>query len=176
MENQKQPENDAVAQACATPADGEMSEATLACDQCGATGGLRSAKKFSNAAGVLRHKANAHPRYETDGEPLMRFRGVREKLRVEEKLRMLEGDRQRICLGVGLEDKTLLALLPLPSRLIHTLLCAGVETLGDLNGVSEDELCRWRNLGPTSVDQLRKFLALAGRSLQPAVATVPRRK
>lgn len=166
MEDQNQPGNDAVAQACAT----------LACDQCGATSGLRSAKRFRNAADVLRHKSIAHPRYEAGGEPLTRFRGVRERLRVGEKLRVLEADRWRLGLRVGLEDNSPIALLPLPSRLIHALYCAGVETLGDLNGFSEDEIRRWRNIGQTSVDHLRKFLALAGRALQPAAPTVPRRK
>ena len=161
MENQNQLGNNAVA---------------LACDQCGATNGLRNAKKFRNAADVLRHKSCAHPRYEMGGETTTRFRGVRERLRVGEKLRVLEGDRRRLGLGVELQDSSLIALLPLPCRLIHALLCAGVETLGDLNGVREDDLCHWRNLGPTSVDQLRKFLALAGRSLQPATPKVPKRK
>ena len=161
MENQNQPENNAVA---------------LARDQCGATNGLRNAKQFRNAADVLRHKSCAHPRYEMGGEPPTRFRGVREKLRVGEKLRVLEGDRQRLGLGVELQDNSLIALLPLPCRLIHALHCAGVETLGSLNGVSEDELCRWRNIGPTSVKQLRKLLALSGRSLLPATPTVPKRK
>ena len=161
MENQNHPGNNAVA---------------LACDQCGATNGLRNANNFCNAADVLRHKSCAHPRYEMGGEPPTRFRGVRERLRVGEKLRVLESDRQRLNLGVELQDNSPIALLPLPCRLIHALRCAGVETLGDLNGVSEDELGRWRNLGPTSVDQLRKFLALAGRSLQPATPKVPKRK
>ena len=161
MENQNQLGNKAVA---------------LACDQCGATNGLRDAKKFRNAADVLRHKSSAHPRYEMSGETATRFRGVRERSRVREKLRVLEGDRRRLCLGVELQDSSLVALLPLPCRLIHALRCAGVETLGDLNGVSEDELCRWRNIGPTSVNQLRKLLALSGRSLLPATPTVPKRK
>ena len=113
MENQNQSGHNTVAQTCATSADREMAEAALAYDQRGASSALRSAKKFRNAGDVLRHKANAHPRYATGGEPASRFRGVRERLRVAEKLRVLEADRRRWGLRVGLEDHSLIALLPL---------------------------------------------------------------
>ena len=93
---------------------------------------------------------------------------VREKLRVNEDGHAPGNDRRAMGLRVELDDGTPIELLPLPSRLIRALRCAGVDTLGDLNGVSEADIGRWRGIGRTSLDQLRKFLALAGRSLQPA--------
>ena len=74
----------------------------------------------------------------------------------------------------GMDDDTLIALLPLPSRLIRALRRGGVETIGDLSRLSESDLRRWRHVGPVSLDLLRKFLALAGRTLPPQRALRPR--
>lgn len=68
-------------------------------------------------------------------------------------------------LAVRLGDRTPLALLPLSLRLKRALYRAGVETLGDLKSVSEADLCRWRSIGRSSLDQLRELLALIGRTL-----------
>ena len=123
----------------------------------------------------LEHWTSAFVEQPSDNTARLITASVRERLRLGEKLRVLESDRRRLGMRVRLEDHSPIAFLPLPSRLIHALRCAGVETLGDLNGVSEDDLCRWRNIGPSSVDQLRKSLAAAGRALRPTASTVPRR-
>ena len=100
---------------------------------------------------------------------------VREKLRVGGKWRVLEGDRLRLGVRVRLKDDSPIALLAPPCRLIGALRCAGVDALGDLNRVSEEDPYRGRNIGRSSLLQLRRSLAAAGRSLQPAAPTAARR-
>jgi len=51
-----------------------------------------------------------------------------------------------------------IALLPIPSRLMRSLARAGVETLRDLEGISESQLLRWKNIGPGSVEQIREMM------------------
>ncbi|MGB8167860.1 MAG: DNA-directed RNA polymerase subunit alpha C-terminal domain-containing protein [Chthoniobacteraceae bacterium] len=88
--------------------------------------------------------------------------------RAQEKLRAaaLLGSTHRPRQQVVLDDDTLITVLPLTSRLIRALRRGGIETLGDFNKLGERELRRWHNVGSASLDQLRKFLSLAGRSLR----------
>ena len=55
--------------------------------------------------------------------------------------------------------------IPLSGRIRHHLFKAGVYTIGELCGFTEDELIRWRNLGPTSVAKIRRCLASYGCEL-----------
>jgi DNA-directed RNA polymerase subunit alpha len=59
-------------------------------------------------------------------------------------------------------DNAAIEELPLPTRTINALKKQGIETLGELTSLSDDELADVKNLGEKSVEEIKKLLKKEG--------------